>query len=178
MTRYSSVSPGTDSCTAETTSDATSKLTRAGELTNTPKPASVTKNGSDLDACSLAVPPSWFQVSTTWPFLTNGVKRSPNPYTFAPTGSVNRSTMNSPSGALIEARERTPEPVSGAPSPAKRRPQPPDTPASAVSRPEVRRTASASRSIRAATSDGVSANAGAAGRSLTKWLARTAITSG
>ena len=79
MTRYSSSSPGTENWMAETTSEHTSKETRPGLFTKMPKPASVTKKGTVLYACSLAVPPSWFQVSTDWPFFTKAPKRSPRP---------------------------------------------------------------------------------------------------
>ena len=71
--------PGAENWIADTTSEPTSNDTFAGESTKMPKPASVSRNGIDLYACSLAVPPSAFQVSTTWPFLTKAVKRSPKP---------------------------------------------------------------------------------------------------
>ena len=48
MTRYSSSSPGTENWSAETTSEHTSKETRPGLFTKMPKPASVTRNGTDL----------------------------------------------------------------------------------------------------------------------------------
>ena len=89
--------------------------------------------------------------------------------------------MNSPPPASVSApSDRAPDPVSGAP--VRRRSAGSHAPviaASATRRPDVRRSTSPSPgSTRRIDGEGVRANDGAGASSLTKWLARTAITSG
>src|SRR4051794_41986825 len=80
--------------------------------------------------------------------------------------------MNSPLAAsLIEPSDRSPEAVSGAPSPTKRSPQAPVVAASAVSRPDRSRSVPSPSSTDASTGDAVREKAGFWASTLSKWRA-------
>src|SRR6185437_6524449 len=138
-----------------------------------------------LYACSLPVPPSAFQMSTTWPFLTSGPNRSPSPYTAVSGARLSCSRRNCPSGvAMIAAAPASLAVSSRAPARNSSRQSAPAR-TRADSAPEVSTAHSpsweeraAAGSLSSASSVPSIANAGGRYACPVRWVTFTAITSG
>lgn len=177
-TKNSSDWSSTLNCTCPTDSEPTSYDTWPGWLTKTPYPRSVRWNGTFLYACSLLVPPSACQMSTLWPLRTNGVKRSPSPYTLSPTPSDSCVSMKCrPSASVAKPVPRLPTEVRVRPPALKSSRHGASVSTFNDNSPEMSSTAEPSRTVLAADcSAGVRANSGRRGARPPWWVVRTPIT--